>query len=318
MSKRQNYREYLSLYTAASLYLMIALLGLGCGEEDSSSPIIFSITAEPDIVPPGDASAITVEAGDMDRDELSYLWTASAGKIEGSGKTVTWISPETEDKYGITVTVSDGSSSVAEMVMVRVWAPRPGDYYPLAIGNTWTYQDSDDKTIEFEIIDTIDISGATAFVKQMTTSGLEEAVNFSYVAKNSDSVLQYALGGSNAGGDTIIFSPELPIYKFPLIPGESWEIQFNIKVPDGFFVGDGTAVYEVISEEDLTVEAGSFQHVFQVKEDFTWELLGREIDHIVSYHWVAPNAGIIKFVQEETVGGQTVVTEATLQSYLLK
>ena len=74
----------------------------------------------------------------------------------------------------------------------------------------------------------------------------------------------------------------------------------------------------MVSEEELTVEAGSFQHVFQVKEDFTWELLGREIDHIVSYHWVAPNVGIVKFAQEETIGGETVVIEATLKSYSLK
>lgn len=320
MDKIRNGERYFSLYIATSLALV--LLALGCGEEDSRPPIIFTITAEPDIVPPGQASTLTVEAGDPDRGELSYAWTVPAGRIEGNGKTVTWLSPEVEGKYSLTVTVSDGSDSVADIVTVWVWAPRPGDYYPLEVGNTWTFRDSNDNTINFEIIDTIDIWGdtsdTTAFVKQMTTSGLEDAANFSYVAKSSDVVHQYAMGGSNAGGDTIIFSPELSIYRFPLIPGESWEIEFNVKLPEGFFVGSGTAVYEVVLEEDLTVEAGSFQHVFQVKEDFTWELLGREIDHIITYHWVAPNVGTVKFVQEENIGGETIITEATLQSYSLK
>jgi hypothetical protein len=306
-----------------SVPLVLVLLAFaGCGSTEPHLPIIFSVTAEPDIVPPGQASTLTVEAGDTDRDELSYLWTVSAGSIEGSGKTVKWLSPEAEGRYQLTVTVSDGSDSVAQTVTIWVWAPRPGDYYPLEVGNTWTFRDTNDNTIDFEIIATIEIWGdtsdTTAFVKQMITSESADAVNYSYIAKDSDIVYQYAMGGSSAGGDTIIFLPELPIYKLPLIPGESWEVEFDVKLPEGFFVGSGVAVYEVVSEEDLTVEAGSFQHVFQVKEDFTWELLGQEIDHIVSHHWVAPNVGIVKFAQEETIGGETVVIEATLKSYSLK
>ncbi len=303
--------------------VLCLVLAQGCGEEESNPPIIFEVTAKPAIIPPGESATITVEAGDMDRDELSYQWTVPAGQIEGSGKTVAWRSPETEGKYELTVTVSDGSNSVNGSVAVWVWRPRPGDYYPLEVGNTWTYQDNNGNNIDFEIIDTIIIEGdesdEEAFVKQMTTSELEDAVNYSYVAKNSDGVIQYGMGGSNAGGDTITFAPTLPIYKFPLIPGDSWEIAFDVKVqPGGFYVGSGTAIYEVVSEEDLTVEAGSFKHVFQVKEDFTWELIGREITHIITYHWLAPNVGIVKFVQEDTIGGETRVIEAVLYSYSLK
>ena len=315
MDRPRNYPAY---HIISFLSLMFVLLVPGCGEEDPHPPIIFSLAAEPDIVPPGEASTLTVEAGDEDRDEISYLWSASGGRVEGSGKTVTWISPEVEGQYVLTVTVSDDSDSVTQTVTVWVWTPRPGDYYPLAVGNTWAFQDNNGNSINFEIIDTIDISGTTAFVKEMTTSELPDAVNFSYITRDADGVHQHALGGSNAGGDTIIFSPVLPLYRFPLIPGESWELEFGIKLPEGYFVGDGRAVYEVVSEEELTVGAGTFQHVFQVKEDFTWELLGQKIDHIITHHWVAPNVGIVKFVQEETIGEQTVITEATLKSYLLE
>ena len=319
MDKARNRKKCLPLYIAVSLSLTLVLLAFaGCSRTDSHPPVIFSVTAEPDIVPPGQASTLTVEAGDMDRDELSYLWTVSAGSIEGSGKTVMWLSPEVEGQYQLTVTVSDGSDSVAQTVTVWVWAPRPGDYYTLEVGNTWTFQDNNDDTIEFEIIDTIDISGTTAFVKETTTSALEGVVNYSYVAKNSDGVYQHAVGGYSVGDDTIIFSPELPIYKFPLIPGESWEVEFDVELPGRYPVGNGTAIYEVLSEEDLTVEAGSFQHVFQVKEDFTWGLFGQELDHSVSYQWLAPNVGMVKFTMEQTRGGQTVATEAILQSYSLK
>jgi len=320
MYRVQNWRKCFLSHIAIFLSLTFMLSIWGCGEDEPNPPIIFSVTAEPDIIPPGERSTLTVEAGDMDRDELSYSWVVTDGDIEGDGKTVKWLSPEEEGKYQLTVTVSDGTDSVAQTIVVWVWTPRPGDYYPLEIGNTWTYLNSEDDTINFEIVDTIDIESldTTAFVKQVTTSDLQDAANFSYINKDSDAVYQYAMGGSNAGGDTILFSPKLPLYKLPLIPGESWEIEFEIKVPEGYYVGKGTAIYEVMSEEDLTVKAGAFEHVFQVKEDFTWELLGEKLDHIITYHWLAPNVGIVKFVQEENIGDETIITEATLQSYELR
>jgi len=302
------------------LALIIILSILGCGADDQRPPIIFSIKAEPKIVSPGESSTITVEAGDPDKNKISYLWTASDGQVNGKGKTITWTSPKNEGKYELTVTVSDGSNSATTSISVRVWIPRPGDYYPLAIGDKWTFKDKESNLIDFEVIDTIDISGTKAFVKKTITSksNLEDAANYSYIAKGDDVINQHAVGGSSAGDDTIIFSPVLPLYKFPLIPGESWEIEFDVKVPDGFYVGSGKAKYDVISEENLTVKAGTFIHVFQVQEDFTWEIFGQELDHTISRQWLAPNVGIIKFINEQTRGGETFTTEAELQSYSLE
>jgi hypothetical protein len=298
--------------------LTIILLIIGCGDNEQNPPIIFSINADPKIVLPGESANITVEAGDSDKDKLSYLWVASAGSVEGTGKSVVWKSPQNEGKYELTVTVSDGASSVSETTFIRVWTPRPGDYYPLAIENKWTYKDKQDSIIDFEIVDTIDISGTQAFVKMTTTSNIENAVNYSYVAKGSDVINQHAVGGSSAGDDTIIFSPVLPLYKFPLIPGESWEVEFSVSVPGGYYVGNGKAKYEVVSEESVTVKGGTFNHVFQVKEDFVWEIFGQELDRTISRQWLAPNVGIVKFVNEQTRGGETFSTEAELQSYSLK
>ncbi len=299
-------------------YLLLVCILFGCSDEDSRPPIIFSIKAEPKIVEPGGSSTITVEAGDPDKDKLIYTWSVINGRIEGSGKSIIWYSPETEGKYDITVTVSDGSNSVNKSITIRVWKTRPGDYYPLSIGNKWIYKDENNNTITFDILDIIDVMGTKVFVKQTTTSGYEGAVNFSYVAKSEKGIDQYALGGASVGDDTIIFSPTLPLYKFPLIPGETWETEFEVKLPDGYYVGNGKAVYEVISEEDLTVPAGSFSNVFQVKEDFSWELLGQKLDHTISRQWLAPNVGIVKFINEQTRGNETFITEAILQSYSLK
>ena len=304
------------------ILIIPAILIAGCGEDESEPPIIFSVTADPDVVAPGSVCMLNVEAGDPDKAQLTYIWAAESGQIEGNGKSVRWKAPQEEGRYELDVTVSDGTDSVMQAIYVWVWSPRPGDYYPLEVGNTWSFKDSDGHSIQFEIVDTIDIqngdSTTTACVKQMTANNLPDAANFSYVAKQSDVVNQYALGGSNAGGDTVIFSPELPIYKFPLIPGKKWEVDFEVKLPEGYYVGSGTAQYEVISEEELTVKAGTFQHVFKVKEDFSWELYGQAIDNMVTYHWLAPNVGIVKFSQEERIGTETITTEAMLQSYTVK
>jgi hypothetical protein len=300
----------------AALAIVISIMG--CGADDQSPPIIFSINATPLIVSPGEPSTITVEAGDPNKKKLSYLWTASDGQVSGKGKTVTWISPKVEGKYEITVTVSNGSDSVSESISLRAWTPRPGDYYPLEIGDKWTFLDKENNQIDFEVIDTIDISGTKAFVKKLITSNFEGAVNYFYLAKGNDVINQYATGGSSAGDDTIIFSPVLPLYKFPLIPGESWEIESDIKTPDGYYVGSGKAKYDVISEENLTVKAGTYEHVFQVKEDFIWDIFGQELDHTISKQWLAPNVGIVKFINEQTRGDETFITEAELQSYSLK
>lgn len=299
-------------------YLLLVCILSSCSDEDSRPPIIFSIKAEPKIVEPGGSSTITVEAGDPDKDKLIYTWSVINGKIEGSEKSIIWYSPEAEGKYDIIVTVSDGSNSVNKSITVRVWKTRPGDYYPLSIGNKWIYKDKNNNIITFDIIDIIDVMGTKVFVKQTTTSGYEGAVNFSYVAKSEKGIDQYALGGASAGDDTIIFSPTLPLYRFPLIPGETWETEFEVKLPDGYFVGNGKAIYEVISEENLTIPAGSFSNVFQVKEDFSWELLGQKLDHTISRQWLAPDVGIVKFINEQTRGNETFITEAILQSYSIK
>jgi hypothetical protein len=316
MNGTKPWKKHYFLCSFLPLSLTLILLFLGCGGSESHAPIIFSITAEPGLILPGEASTVAVKAGDADDDELSYTWTASAGTIEAGDETVTWQSPEIEGKYELSVTVSDGTHSVSDSVIIRV----SRDYYPLAIGNKWTYKDSDGSIIDFEIVDTIAIEavGVTAFVKQMTSSAIEDAANFSYIARSSDGIYQYGMGGSNSGGDTLTFSPELPIYKFPPILRESWEAEFDVKLEFGFFVGNGTAVYKVVSQEELTVEAGTFQDVFLIEEDFTWELDGDRIDHIITSHWLAPDVGVVKFTQEETIGGQTIITEAVLQSYTLE
>lgn len=296
--------------------IVIFIQLVSCAEEENRAPIIFDIKAEPEIVAPNSFATITVKAGDPDKDKLLYSWSASKGAVDGIGESVKWYSPSEEGKYEIVVVVSDGKLSTSKAKTIRVWSVRAGDYYPLSIGSKWRYKDSENNSIDFEIIDTIDVSGTKVFVKQIKTSSLESAVNYSYLSKSDKGVEQYGSGGASVGGDTIIFAPPLLLYKFPLILDDAWEQDFDVKVPDGFFVGNGKAKYKVIAEETLTVPAGTFQHVFQVREDFVWELIGQELDRTISDYWLAPNVGIIKFRTEQIRANNSFSVEAVLYEYL--
>jgi hypothetical protein len=73
-------------------------------------PQVLSLVAEPATVLPQGRSTITCVATDADGDVLNYRWEASASdsSITGTGATVTWIAPDREGEFTITVTVDDG------------------------------------------------------------------------------------------------------------------------------------------------------------------------------------------------------------------
>ncbi len=71
-------------------------------------PLIIGLTADAGWTLPSGILQITCEAEAPDGDELSYSWTATDGRITGTGATVTWTAPEEVGKYDITVVVSDG------------------------------------------------------------------------------------------------------------------------------------------------------------------------------------------------------------------
>jgi hypothetical protein len=205
----------------------------------------------------------------------------------------------------------------------------------LAVGNVWHYRDASGAEITFEIVDTIQIQRAggetvESFVLQKSNKaeGLENVVNYSYLGTSVDergevsAVLQHAQNTTSGTSDTILFVPYLPLYQFPLIPGNKWQAKFQAQlVPELFPIGEGLDEFEVLSEETVTVPAGTFEHVFQVQESFRWgfdiENQNFPLDITVVKKWVAPDIGIIKFTQAQTRGDVTVETVFELESFEL-
>ncbi len=332
-------KKYSSVWAFLSILFFIAIVGCGSDEGVSSNknfaPIISVFETDTEIVLPGTEVSIRLQADDLDNDILTYTWYAADGEISGDASGAIWIAPDNEQKFSIHVTVSDGENATTSTLDIQVWRGREGNYYPLAVGNKWTYRDAEGTEIIFEIIDTIQIQlpeekTVESFVleKTNTAENLENIADYSYLGHELDDegnitgILQHAQNITPGTEDTIMFVPFLPLYKFPLIPGWKWSVNFQAKlVPELFPLDRGIDEFEVLSEETLTVPAGTFENVFQVQETFHWiyELQGPDfdLDITIANKWLAPDVGIIKFTQTQTRGGVPIEAEFELVSYEL-
>jgi hypothetical protein len=323
------------------LCFFIITLVFGCGGDETVNknfaPVISVFEAESEVVLPGTQVSIRLKVNDLENDILSYAWSAAYGEIKGDATGALWIAPETERKYQIQVSVSDGEKTTTSTLDIHVWKGRPGNYYPLAVGNIWRYRSTEDTHITWEIIDTIQIQqegGKTveSFVLQKINSakGLENVPNYSYLGNTFDedgkvsAVVQHAQNITSGTEDTMIFAPFLPLYKFPLYPSQKWKVNYNANLVDDLGLiplGGGVDEFDVSFEETVTVPAGSFENVFQVQESFHWvfnaENQNFPLDTTVVQKWLAPDVGIIKFTQEQTRGDVTVQTDFELESYEL-
>ena len=323
-----------------SICLIIVLVSCGIDESETGNlaPVISVFEVDSEVAYPGSQVTIKFRAADLNNDPLTVTWTASHGEIEGDETGAIWHAPEEEIRSQIEVTVSDGVKTTTSTIDIQVWRGREGNYYPLAVGNIWRYRGADDSLVTFEIIDTIQIEmedGNTteSYVLQKSNSGkdLENIVNYSYIGNAIDekgeitAIIQHAQNTTSGTEDTIVFEPYLPLYQFPLFPGKKWQVKYLAKLVDEtlpIILGGGIDEFEVRFEDSVTVPAGTFEDVFEVEETFQWSLQPEEqhfdIDITVAKKWVAPDVGIIKFTQEQTRGGLTVVTFYELESFDLK
>jgi hypothetical protein len=101
--------------------------------------VITSLAAEPEGVLPLGKCQITCNASDRDGDELSYNWSASGGKITGTGTTVTWTAPLSSGSYNVTVTVTDSrGGEVTDYVTITVRANESPTISSLIADAAWT------------------------------------------------------------------------------------------------------------------------------------------------------------------------------------
>jgi len=110
------------------LVLSFMAMFAGCGGDDGPSapnnnaPLINSIQVSANPVPRNKTAILTVQASDPENDSLIYQWSAPAGSFAtgSTGQSVTWVPPQTMSDYSLTLTVSDGKTSVDSTFLVTV------------------------------------------------------------------------------------------------------------------------------------------------------------------------------------------------------
>ncbi|MBX7150525.1 PKD domain-containing protein [bacterium] len=99
------------------LWIISCVGFLGCDKlgnlgKDSEKPVIDRITIDPPAILVNDTTSITVEARDLNDEDISYVWNNfSQGTFIGSttGETILWKAPAVAGNYPIRVTVTNES-----------------------------------------------------------------------------------------------------------------------------------------------------------------------------------------------------------------
>ncbi|MFC1714834.1 SUMF1/EgtB/PvdO family nonheme iron enzyme [Candidatus Poribacteria bacterium] len=109
-----------SMERIAKYSMVIVILGLlvGCGE-DNSSPVIISFMAGTTEVDANAEVGLVVLATDPDGDDLTYTYQC-VGAIIRAANMATWVAPDDNGNYMITVYVSDGKLSAQSSVIIAV------------------------------------------------------------------------------------------------------------------------------------------------------------------------------------------------------
>ncbi len=83
------------------------------------APEIVALTAASEWTMPETSVFVSCEASDLDGDELTYQWSATAGEVFGQGTSVVWLAPIDPGGYSVKVIVRDsyGGESMREVPM---------------------------------------------------------------------------------------------------------------------------------------------------------------------------------------------------------
>jgi hypothetical protein len=91
----------------------------------STTILCQSLVADRKVVDAGEQVALTATAEDADGDALSYRWTATGGRIAGSGPTATFFTEGLKGLQTLTVLANDGYGHAVECSTSVLVIPRP-------------------------------------------------------------------------------------------------------------------------------------------------------------------------------------------------
>ncbi len=109
------------IHTTCLIFILPVLLCSSCYKENEP-PQIQSTTADPETIKTGETTHLTCVATDPDNDNLTFLWSSSAGTFpQGANRdSVVWEAPDNAATYTLSVIVNDGHFSALGTINVMV------------------------------------------------------------------------------------------------------------------------------------------------------------------------------------------------------
>ncbi|MBN1754787.1 T9SS type A sorting domain-containing protein [bacterium] len=201
-------------------------------------------------------------------------------------------------------------------------------YFPLAVGNSWTYQDSATwwmDTTQNQIVGTVYMDGYLTYL--MVDISEDEYSDTSYVQSRDDGIyILFSFGDEDSavsppgGGrkdDDYMFFRMLPN---PFEIGQIWTVMEMESIWT-----EGTMVFhqymllmgEAMGLETVTVPAGTFHNCLRIEifGEFSFfvtmdsDTLYNESDSIIRYpDWLAPGIGLVKGIEEADADDEMIST----------
>jgi hypothetical protein len=180
------------------------------------------------------------------------------------------------------------------------------DYYPLAVGDHWTYGFMPGtKKYDADITQKKTINGVTGYALSIDQE-------YSFMAAEPTGIYQLAQGEPGDPTSALVFDPPQRIYKLPFVVGDSWytPVLLEPSKPKSQIV----LLYGAVkSLDDITVPAGSFKGCVHVLIDDP-----RDSPSDVTELWFAAGVGVVKtrtYISRDGLAPKTYDTE--LISYKL-
>ena len=179
------------------------------------------------------------------------------------------------------------------------------NYYPSAIGNTWTLMSVDgteERTYSLEEPD-IAVDAGVLLLKIATAVVGTETVDIDnyYVTVDAEGIKlhQSATDEGTFGIAEAQFDPPASFFPLPLTVGDAWQIVAETELK---LVGATTSTTsaEVVALETVTTPAGTFENCVKI------QLNRRVVTRLVttrgtSYQWLAPDVGPVKYQNDQDV-----------------
>lgn len=205
-----------------------------------------------------------------------------------------------------------GIGTLALLSCIQLSALAAGeDLFPAKLGNTWTLKGTAGTVplnMDATITSSKTVGNKTTVVVHWTQNGSSQEESYSITPT------EVARETTGLAGSSVI-TPPLPIIKYPMTPGKTWNWKGSLKSPTQTV--NATALLKTGPRETVKTPAGEFK---ACKVDLYLTITqGSKSTQVKNSYWFAPRVGMVK--QEITIPlpqNKTLVVQASATKYKVK